>query len=139
MQSDFQDSATQLMYLIKELLDTPCFTVWMFSPIQSRIIRLTEGKYVQHFETEFQALVRTDENDILRLLSTIPPKNDNCKQTLFFWTFGYLSNSKQSVIEKVNEMLQKRQCDVVMLCWGSDPSVMETENFQILSMVTHLI
>ena len=35
-------------FLLNEIY-TPCFTVWVFSPIQSRAIRLTEGNYVQFF------------------------------------------------------------------------------------------
>ena len=42
----YQDSARQLIYLVKELLDSPCFTIWTFSPIQSRLIRLREENYV---------------------------------------------------------------------------------------------
>ena len=56
----YQDSAIQLIYLVKELLDSPCFTIWTFSPIQSRLIRLREENYVQFFETELQALTNKD-------------------------------------------------------------------------------
>ena len=136
------DSAKQILYLVKYLLDSPCFRVWVLSPIQSRVIKLTKDSYVNFFETEFQSIVRTDVNDVLRVLSNIPYNNDVNKQTLLFAVFEYrkvLSRVPQTndkyvqtlfsgsfsfeyiregsaVSDQVRDVYKRKQCDVVMLC-----------------------
>ena len=122
---DYQDSASQLIYLVKELLDSPCFTIWTFSPIQSRLIRLREVNYVQFFETELQAITRTDENEILKLLSNIPEhaKND-IKQSVFFVCFKHRhSRTNQSVVvtNQIKQLYQQQKFDLVLWCVSPTP------------------
>ena len=85
----FQDMVMQLRYLVKSMLEIPCFIVWAFSPLQSRSIRLSKENYVQYFESGFQAITRTDANEVMKVLVNIPHNKDDNKQTLFFFTFNF--------------------------------------------------
>ena len=75
--------AMQLKYLVKSVLETPCFIVWAFSPIESRLIRLTEENYANFLETDLQAITQTDENEVMKVLVNMPHNNNDNKQTIF--------------------------------------------------------
>ena len=114
---ELKKSTKQIMYLIKDLLETPCFTVWAFSPLQSRVIRLTDANYLQFFETKYQAIVRTDRNDVLRVLMNIPQSNDDCKQTLLFYSLEFYGENEQSlVLHQLKKIHEQKLYDVVMWC-----------------------
>ena len=66
----FLDSVLQLRYLTMSMLGLPCFNVWAFSPIHSRLVRINEKNCVQFFEMEFQAFTSTDGNELMKALDT---------------------------------------------------------------------
>ena len=75
-----ENSAMQLKYFIKSLLETSCLKVWFYSPVQNRCICLTEENYVRFLDTEWMAIQSTDDDDILNLLSDIPQSNEEMEQ-----------------------------------------------------------
>ena len=82
------------------------------------------------FEAEFQSIVRTDENDVLRVISNIPYSNDDNKQTLFFVSFGYGGELKRSAVsDHVKDKYERKQCDVVMLCFGFVPLCRQSKDW----------
>ena len=61
----------QLLSLVKSLLDTPCITVWIYSPLQARLIRQQREKkqnYNHFIETELQGMNEPDKMVIVLLL-----------------------------------------------------------------------
>uniref|UniRef100_A0A7M6DRY8 Cnidarian restricted protein n=1 Tax=Clytia hemisphaerica TaxID=252671 RepID=A0A7M6DRY8_9CNID len=115
----YQGISSQVMYLVQYLLDTPCFTVWVFSPIQSRVIRMSEENYINFFQTEFQAIDKTDSNDVVRVLSNIPRSNGGINQTLFFlsfYSFYNATDSERSVVDEVKNIYESKYSDIVMWC-----------------------
>uniref|UniRef100_A0A7M5V1H3 Uncharacterized protein n=1 Tax=Clytia hemisphaerica TaxID=252671 RepID=A0A7M5V1H3_9CNID len=125
--SALQDSIVQLRYLVKSMLFEPCFIVWAFSPVQNRLIRLSEENYTQFIETQFQAVTQTDENDLLELLLNIRHHNDNNMQTLFFVVHMFGMRSYYNyfrMIQQAQNMYEQKQIDVVV--WSLTNLVYET-------------
>ena len=123
LEDDFKDSAMQLKYFIGSLLETSCFEVWFYSPIQNRCIQQTEENYIPFLETEWMAVTSTDDNDILNLLSDIPSSNDEIEQSLFFINFfinynrdEMLDNQQDLVIAKLKD--SRNNFNIVLLCIG---------------------
>uniref|UniRef100_A0A7M5X158 Uncharacterized protein n=1 Tax=Clytia hemisphaerica TaxID=252671 RepID=A0A7M5X158_9CNID len=118
---------TQLTFLVKSILDKPCFMFWAFSPIQSRLIRLTEENYRAFFDTDFQAITRTDGREMMNVLENMPHTNNTSKQTIFFLVdrYGYSSKSLEkdlslekhisTVIKKAQRMWERKESDFVVL------------------------
>eukprot|EP00111_Clytia_hemisphaerica_P005716 TCONS_00016568-protein len=121
----FHDSVIQLKYLVKSLLDKPCSIFWIFSPIQSRSIRLTMENYAEFLEREFQAITRTDENEVIKVLLNIPHNNNDIKQTLFFVTFALkkvsFDDKHVKVFELTRNLFVRKQVDLVVWSIGLSP------------------
>ena len=104
----FENPAVQLRYFIKSLLETSCFEVWIYSPIQNRCIRQTEENYVRFLGTEWMAITKTDNNDILNLLSNFPQSNDEIKQTLLFVSFQKFTKELKDASTFATKLLEKK-------------------------------
>ena len=112
----FSDTPLQLRYLVKSLLDTPCFIVWIFSPTRSRVIPLTEDNYIEFIMSEWQTVTRTDENELTKVLVNMPHNNVDNKQTLFFVyhaSYGQALENYFKVITRLQDMYERKQVDIV--------------------------
>ena len=107
--NDLEGSTITLRYLVKMLLDKPCYTVWAFSPLRSRVFRLTKETYVHYFGTEFQANTAFDENELLNILSKMPHNNEEQKQTLFFVCFSYYGADKTLLNNQVKSCTKENK------------------------------
>ena len=86
------NSMQQISYLVKTLLDTPCVMVWIYSPLQARLIRQQREQkqnYNHFIATEIQGMNEPDKNKILELLLDFKNLNYKNKQTLFIITDDY--------------------------------------------------
>ena len=114
--SFLKNSAAQLRYFIKSLLETSCFEVWIYSPVQNRCIRLTKENCVRFLETEWTAITSTDGNDAS--LSNIPHSNDEIEQILLIFTYYILVADHQSII--VDSLKNRRdKNNIILLCHKS--------------------
>ena len=112
-----EKASLQLRYLVKSLLDTPCFIIWIFSPIQSRLVRLTQKNYVQIFDSKIQAEIDADQNEIMNVLLDMPQSNVDTKQTIFFVGLEYYPNYGRKFGEVIRQILKKyakKQNDIVV-------------------------
>ena len=83
---------------------------------------LTEQNYIQFFETSFQAILDTDENELMKVLVNMPHNNDEFKQTLFFINCGFPGYDYQNhfkVIRQAQNMYERNQVDIVV--WSFNP------------------
>ena len=135
-----KNQGMQLRYFVKALLESSCFEVWFYSPIQNSCIRQTEENYVQFLETEWMAMTSTDDNNILNLLSNIPNSNDDMEQTLLF--FSYYLYPKEEITNKstIADKLKDKQdkYNIILIC-HKDNSVLCTrsENWLARQKVIH--
>ena len=122
----------QLIHLVKVLIEEmSCFEIWVYSPIQKICIHLTDGNYVQFFESEWTLITSTNDDDISDLVSKIPNTNDDYEQTLLFITYQFnnialkahqstfFSNKLQGVRDKYNIILVCAR--VIALCTQMEP------------------
>ena len=106
----FLNSSMQLRYLVKSMLDTPCFIVWVFCPLRRRLIRLTEENYIHFWEGDLQIVTETDENELIKVLENMPHNNENNKQTLlllFDADMGFFLHKQ--LIKQAKKMYEQQQ------------------------------
>ena len=115
----FENSAMQLTYLIKSMLETSCFEVWFYSPIQNRCIQQTVENYVRFLETEWMAITSTDDKDILNVLSKIHHSNNEIEQTLLFVSNQWYSGKetlKDSSTFGTHLKEMRNNYNIIILC-----------------------
>ena len=74
MQSEWyvQSMFPQLTYLVKSLLDTPCTTVWIYSPLEYRSIPQKRNNFDNFLETKIQAIhIPVDTNVVIDFITEV--------------------------------------------------------------------
>ena len=112
----------QMAYLIKSLLDTPCTTVWVYSPLEYRSIAQNEDNFNNFLETEIQAFRWEFDNNIpiVNLLKEFKELDDEeNEQTLFFINDIVFTISQQESLQITDyliAMASSYYISVVMWC-----------------------
>ena len=91
--NDIYGMIGKLTYLVKSLLDTPCTTVWVYSPLEIRSIVQNKDNFNNFLETKIQAINTPIDTNILIDLVTEVKKlaGEENEQTLLMindWAMG---------------------------------------------------
>eukprot|EP00111_Clytia_hemisphaerica_P016207 TCONS_00047943-protein len=120
--SMYSSREPQLTYLIKSLLDTPCTTVWVYSPLEDISIAQNKDNSNNFLETKIQAMDLPDTNVLIDFLNEVQKLavEENQQTLLFITNYNHLSKSQlpEQEISLIVDCLKEstEYTSVVMWC-----------------------
>eukprot|EP00111_Clytia_hemisphaerica_P021153 TCONS_00062313-protein len=125
-------SMSQLTYLVKSLLDTPCTTVWVYSPLENRSIVQNKDNSNNFLETKIQAMDLPDTNVLLDFLNEVKKLavEENQQTLLFINEYYYFTLPEQEISLIVDCLKDSTEyMSVVMWCRQDSDICSQSEKF----------
>eukprot|EP00111_Clytia_hemisphaerica_P024860 TCONS_00073285-protein len=128
----FSFRVPQLTYLIKSLLDTPCTTVWVYSPLENRSIAQNKDNSNIFLETKIQAMDLPDTNVLIDFLNEVKKLAvEENQHTLLFIALNFQYDLSEQEISLIVDCLKESMeyMSVVMQCSNENDICSQSEKF----------
>ena len=115
-----------MAYLIKSLLDTPCTTVWVYTPLENQAIPQETGSSNNFLETKIQAMWHLfDTNVIINFLTDVQELADEENQQTILLINDFINEitdleTIQIISDKLKKMDSIKHINVVLWCFYYD-------------------